>query len=181
MPRGKERDLRDIQLFIRHKLPLKLQNDLRRLRIVKEADLECACYFHLRRYTGEDDVFKILARKHVPQTGHYVDLIVFKRNRPAIAVELKWGATEIRKKDRRSLNLALDRLRVRKCYWISATQAQKKAKHPTKRLGEKHRLLWRVVRLGLDGEELAQWQKQRARLRSDMMPGYGRPYRRSGA
>jgi hypothetical protein len=54
MPRGKQRTLQKIQKFIRKKLRAKLVRDLQGLRIVKEADVECAVYHHLRRYIGED-------------------------------------------------------------------------------------------------------------------------------
>jgi hypothetical protein len=70
MPRGKQRTLQKIQKFIRKKLPDKLVSDLQALKIVKEADLEYAVYHHLRRYIGEDPLSRVLARKHVPHTGH---------------------------------------------------------------------------------------------------------------
>ncbi len=54
MPQGKQRTLQNIQTFIRSRLPGKLRRDLQKLRIVKEADVECATYHHLRRYIGED-------------------------------------------------------------------------------------------------------------------------------
>ena len=91
MPNGKQRSLQQIETFIKKRMPEKLRRDLKRLRIVKEADLECATYHHLRRFIGEDPRWRILARKHVPLTGFYVDLIIFKKYEPAIAIELKWG------------------------------------------------------------------------------------------
>src|SRR5712672_996755 len=104
MPQGKNRTLQNIQKFIKKKLTAKLQRDLRVLRIVKESDVECAAYHHLRRYIGEDPRWRVLARKHVPLTGHFIDLLLFKKYTPVIAMELKWGQINIGKKDRKSLN-----------------------------------------------------------------------------
>src|SRR5882724_178278 len=120
MPRGKGRTLQNVETFLRKRLPEKLRLDLRGLQILKEADLECAAYHHLRRFLGEDPRWRVFARKYVPITGHYVDLLVFKRQRPVIAMELKWGRKEIGAKDTHSLRRALENLRVNKAYWFSA-------------------------------------------------------------
>ena len=55
-------NLSDINNFIRNDLPGKLQKDLQALKIVKEADIECSAYFHLRKFIGERTDWKILAR-----------------------------------------------------------------------------------------------------------------------
>jgi hypothetical protein len=174
MPRGKNRTLQDIEKFIRKKLRVKLRRDLLGLRIVKEADVECAVYHHLRRYVGEDPRWRVLARKHVPITGYYVDLLIFKRYRPVIAMELKWGQSTIGKKDRKSLNGALTKLGVNKAYWLSATPSEKKGGPLVKETVERHVLHRIVVRLGLNGRELENWKTRRKQLRSDMICGRGR-------
>ena len=174
MPRGKQRTLQKIQKFIRKKLPDKLVRDLQGLRIVKEADVECAVYHHLRRHIGEDPVWRVLARKHVPHTGHYVDLLIFKRYRPVIAVELKWGQLNIGKKDRKSLDGALAKLGVNKAYWLSAVSSQGKRKPLLKEETEKYALHRIIVRLGLSGRVLRDWKERRKRLRANMVQGRGR-------
>lgn len=80
--------LQHIHSFIKNDLPKKLAKDLAELRIIKEADLEVSAYYHLRRYIRTDRAWRVLARKHVPQTGHFVDLLIFKNKYPLIAVEL---------------------------------------------------------------------------------------------
>lgn len=174
MPRGKKRTLRDIQNFIRKGLSDKLLRDLRQLKIVKEADIECASYYHLRKYIGEDAKWRVLARKHVHLTGHYVDLLLFNRYRPAVALELKWGQASIGKKDRRSLAAALAKLRVQKAYWLSATYSSKVGVSLKKKAVESGRLHQVIVPLGLTKTDLEDWKARRAKLRSGMAKGRGR-------
>jgi hypothetical protein len=174
MPSGKQRTLQKIQKFIRKRLPPKLVRDFKGLRIVKEADVECAAYHHLRRYIGEDPVWRVLARKHVPLTGHFVDLLIFKRYRPVIAVELKWGQLNIGKKDRKSLYGALAKLGVNKAYWLSAVSTQGAHQPLLKEEGERYVLHRIIVRLGLGGHKLQDWKERRKLLRANMARGRGR-------
>ena len=181
MPRGKNRTLQDIQTFIRKRLPAKLRGDLEGLRIVKEADVECAAYHHLRRYTGEDPRWRVLARKHVPVTGHFVDLLIFKNYEPAIALELKWGRTEISEKDRRSLLGALKKLGVHKAYWLSAVSSDNRGEPLFRERLEGHVLHQIVVRVGFTGARLEAWKRHRRLFRSEMAIGRGRRVVRSAA
>ncbi len=179
MPRTKRRTLQEIETFIRRRLPQKLLRDLECLRIVKEADIECAAYHHLRKFIGESRRWRVLARKHVPHTGHYVDILIFKDFSPAVAIELKWGQTNIGRKDRHSLNTCLHDLGVHKAYWLSAVASEKKKDRWVKEIVEKgvmHRI---IVRLKLSGAKLAEWKANRKRLRSDMPVGSGRRFRES--
>jgi hypothetical protein len=174
VPNGKQRTLQKIQKFIRKKLPANLVRDLKGLRIVREADVECAAYCHLRRYIGEDPLWRVLARKHVPHTGHYVDLLVFKRYRPVIAVELKWGQLNIGKKDRKSLDGALVKLGVNKAYWLSAVSSLKTHRRLLKEQKERYVLHRIIVRLGLSGRKLRDWKERRRLLRANMIRARGR-------
>jgi hypothetical protein len=130
MPQGKQRTLQDIQGFIHknrpHGLRAKLLRDFQQLKFVREADVECAAYYHLRRYIGEDPKWRVFARKHVQLTGHYIDLLIFSDEFPVIALELKWGQVNIEKKDRDSLYTALTKLKVQKAYWLSVLSSDKK-------------------------------------------------------
>jgi hypothetical protein len=144
-----------------------------RLRIVKEADVECAEYHHLRRYTGEDPRWRVLARKHVRRTGYYVDLLIFKNYRPAIALELKWGKRQIGTKDRQSLAAALEKLGVHKAYWLSAVSSEKPSESLLKESIEKGVLHCIIVRLGFSGPKLAAWKQRRKRFRERMGVGKG--------
>jgi hypothetical protein len=107
-------------------------------------------------------------------TGHYVDLLIFNRYRPVIAVELKWGQLNMGKKDRKSLDGALAKLGVNKAYWISAVASQTKHRPLLKRPAEKHVLHRIIVRLGLTGRKLNDWKERRKRLRANMTCGRGR-------
>jgi hypothetical protein len=174
MPQGKQRTLQDIQNFIRKKrLSEKLLRDLQNHKIVREADLECAAYHHIRRYIGEDPKWLVFARKHVKRTGHYVDLLIFNHECPVIALELKWGQVNIGKKDRRSLYLAITKLKVQKAYWLSVTVSDKKKKRLVKRSKEKNVLHRIIVRLGLSGKELVDFRQYRERFKSKMPVGKG--------
>jgi hypothetical protein len=50
-------NLRLVEEFVRKSLPQKLESDLRALRIVKEADIECCAYHHLRHFLSKDANF----------------------------------------------------------------------------------------------------------------------------
>lgn len=174
MPATKRRTLLEIETFIRRRLPVKLYRDLKYLRIVKEADVECAAYHHLRNFIGESRRWRVLARKHVPRTGHYVDLLIFKDYSPVIAMELKWGETSIGEKDRHSLTASLQKLGVNKAYWLSALASRKAKRRWKKETVEKHAMLRIIVRLELTDKKLTAWRANRKRLRSDMVVGRGR-------
>lgn len=172
MSRSKDRTLQDVETFLRKRLPEKLHRDVRGLRIVKEADVECAAYFHLRRFLGEDPRWRVLARKHVPITGRYVDLLIFKRERPVVAVELKWGKRRIGEKDKKSLSAALEKLGVNKAYWFSAlasAPSDRSAKDET----EKYVFHQKLVTPRLSGEAFEKWKGKRARFRGKMGVGKG--------
>lgn len=174
MPRGKNRTLQALETFLRKKLQHKLCRDLNGLRIVKEADVECAAYFHIRRFLGEDPRWRVLARRHVRVTRKYVDLLIFKRERPTIAVELKWGKRQIGKKDKESLTGALEKLGVNKAYWFSALPSGKPLESDEKGQGEKYVFHKIIVSLGLSGSALEKWEQRRARFRGEMRTGKGR-------
>jgi hypothetical protein len=170
----KHHTLQDVQTFIRKQLPDKLRRDLRTQRIVKEADVECATYYHLRRYIGEDLRWRVLARKHVGIIGRYVDLLIFKNYYPVIALELKWGQLNIGEKDRKSLNGALTELGVNKAYWISVVASPKPHGKLFKERVERNVLHLIIVRLDLGEPERKEWKQCRKRYRSEMALGRGR-------
>jgi hypothetical protein len=108
-----------VEHFIRHELATKLQYDLRKLRITKEADAECCIYYHLRKTLPADGRWSILARKYARRTGHYIDLLVLRKKRPRLAIEIKWNKKSMEQKDRRSLRRALGRMHASKVYFIT--------------------------------------------------------------
>ena len=86
MTQGK-RTLQDIEGFIRKDLRRKLRTDLQERRLIKEADVECAAYYHLRRFIGNDPRWRILAHRYLRLTGNYPDLLIYKKLLPVIAIE----------------------------------------------------------------------------------------------
>ena len=166
--------LRDIQRFIRKELRRKLRTDLRERRLLKEADVECAAYYHLRGFIGNDLGWRVLAHKYVRLTGNYPDLLIYRELLPVIAIELKWNQRNIGEKDRKSLNRALTELGVNKAYWIS-TDISDKPKNPIiKEAHEKYVLQRILVRPGFSGQQLRDFQQYRKRLRSRKTRGKGR-------
>ncbi len=117
----KKVSLGTVEKFIKGELQQLLREDLLHHRIFKEADLECCVYFHLRKRLEHDKRWRIFGRKHSRKTGHYTDLVLYKRYSPSIAIELKWRTTELGQKDRSALGKALMKLRVKKAYFFSSS------------------------------------------------------------
>ena len=146
---GSTISLSEVQKFVKHGLQEKLQRDLRSLRILKEGDVECCAYYHLRRLLTPDPNWRIFARKYSPKTGFYTDLIIFRAKKARVAIEIKWGRKRISKKDRRALASARKNLRVRKTYFYCVSpDASTYRKLPEKRKTEKFGLFEVVVDLG---------------------------------
>ena len=129
----------------------RLKKDLLKVRMVKEADLECCAYYHMNRYLRRDDDWRILARKHARHTGHYIDLLIFRKAVPRVAGELKWHSAEISKKDRQSLRRGIKRLRVNRAYFITTLIGAKKCSRIKKATLEKNRLFEIIIPLTLRG------------------------------
>ena len=166
--------LQQVGHFIRHELKQRLRKDLRELRIVKEADIECASYFHLRRFLRRDDRWRVLARKHARRTGRYIDMLIFRKGIPRMAIEFKWWRYQISGKDRRSLVASLYRLRVNKAYFICCTPDRSRYQKLEKRPGEKFRLHECIVGLDWPTEKREQWNEQRKRFTRHMPLGRAR-------
>ena len=166
--------LQEVQSFISEKLPKKLRADLRHHKLVKEADIECASYMHLRRFLDKDSDWTVLARRHIPHTGRYIDLVLFWRHVPRIAIEIKWGAKTIQPKDRSSLSDALTKLGVNKAYWISASGLGHEKQLIQKTGVEKGVLKQIVVRGNFSEDEANTWRSEIPKFRKKMGVGKGR-------
>jgi hypothetical protein len=169
--------LSKLERFMRHSLPEKLRNDLRKLRITKEADAECCIYYHLRRTIPANGYWTILARKYARHTGHYIDLILLRKKRPRLAIEIKWNKKAMSTKDRRSLNKALRKMRVNKAYFISIGPDISGSSYvkKTKTESEKRRLHETSVGLDLNSARaklmIKKWKQQRNLLGKNMRLG----------
>jgi len=162
--------LGSVESFLRHGLKRKLRRDLKGLLIIKEADIECCAYYHLRRFLRGDARWRVLARKHSVVTRHYTDLMIFKRKSCQLAIEIKWRHEQIYPKDRRSLRRALGRLGAHKCYFLTALPDASNYQSLPKTKAEKYRLFEIVVDLGYRGVNRAQrvgaWLEERKAFRA---------------
>jgi len=66
----------------------KLREDFRELRIIKESDIETCAYYHLRIFLRKDPRWNILARYFAKNTGHYIDLVIFRNSNPRLLSRL---------------------------------------------------------------------------------------------
>jgi hypothetical protein len=167
-------NLASVERFLKDFLPEMLTEDLLALRMIKEADLECCVYHHIRLFLQKDQNWKLLARKHAQHTGHYIDLILFRKGYPRIAIELKWNEAQIPSKDRHSLRRAIRRLRVNKAYFITTLVGTTALNQIRKTKPEKNRLFEIEVPLPLTGKELKDWRAERKAFTSKMVRGKGR-------
>jgi len=161
--------LLQLEHFIRKELKSKLQNDLRKLRIVKEADLESCVYYYLRRLLNQDKSWRILVRKHAKITGRYIDILIFKKVIPSIAIELKWNLNRISDKDRKSLRSSLTNLKVHKAYFLVAkTTNNGEYSLLSKKEKDKYRFHEIVVGLDFSKEKYSDWLRKRRKYMKEM-------------
>jgi hypothetical protein len=166
--------LQQVERFVSTELPRLLKTDLCAYRLLRESDVECAAYMHLRHLLDADQRWTVTARRHVRQTGHFIDLVIFQDTKPRIAIELKWGKRCIDPKDRKSLREALTRLGVNRAYWISASVLGRETERFEKAAHEKYSLRQICVRAELPAGEVQSWIRFRDSLRSKLEPGDGR-------
>jgi hypothetical protein len=153
-----------IESFIKRKLQRKLEDDLVKFRIVREADLQSCIYLHLRSYLARDSQWRIYSEKHVPQTHRFVDLLICQEckegYKPRLAIELKWNRKRISEKDRRSLCYALKDLKVHKAYFITTNYTDSKYQRIKKTRHERYKLYEIEIRLPQTGNK-NDWRKKR--------------------
>ncbi|SRR5216684_7900369 len=159
--------LGEVEFFVKHTLKDKLRKDLRNLRILKEGDVECCAYYHLRKILKPDPSWRVFARKYSPKTGYYTDLVIFHFKKARIAIEIKWRKEHLSKKDRKALASARKYLRVKKTYFYSVMpDASNYEKLTEKRKVEKYRLFERVVDLGYPNKQkIEEFKRQRREFR----------------
>ena len=121
-----KRSLSSIESYIKSKpFRQRLRDDLEAFRIIKEADFQACFYFHLRKFIGQDDCWRIYREKNTP-FGNIIDLVIsqqahnpIKGFKARIAIELKRSRNDISSKDRRSLGNSLEKLKVNKAYFFT--------------------------------------------------------------
>ena len=171
--------LRSVEVYLYESLPRRLKRDLCALRMVKEADLEACAYHHLRRFLERDESWVVYIRKHSVHTGHYIDLLLFRKGLPRVAIELKWNRVAMSPKDRRSLRRALRLLRVNRTYFITTLIGARQYERIRKTRTEKNRMFEIVIPLPLKGDALQAWKAKRKKYMSRMVRGLARKKRRA--
>lgn len=79
----------EIRNIIRNRLRRRLLRDLRQRRIASEADLQSCAYFHLRQFLAGDPKWTVLNRAYVRDTSVFPDLVLRRRGRTRVVIELK--------------------------------------------------------------------------------------------
>lgn len=79
-------EIRDI---IRSGLRRRLVTDLKQRRIASEADLQSCVYFHLRQFLARDTKWTVLNRAYVRDALVFPDLVLRRRGRTRVVMELK--------------------------------------------------------------------------------------------
>jgi len=123
-----------IHNFVTKRLVGKLENDCKKLRILTEGDLQGVIYYFLRAYIQKQGkkVWRILNKPYIrtlkrqkkDRIGIFPDIVIFQKNRPKIAIELK----EARRIKQRAINydlkkiIKLKKLGIKRSYLILLTQ-----------------------------------------------------------
>jgi hypothetical protein len=154
--------LQQVEDFINNKLKTELREDILHHKMLREGDLECSTYYHLRKLLKPDRRWRLFARKYVKAIRRYPDLLVLKDQKPQIAIELKWRREKIASKDRNTLGKCLSKLGVHKVYFITTVieKSDYKKLRWKKEPEEKYRLKEIVVRLSLRGRQKQKWEAQ---------------------
>ncbi|MBM3254674.1 MAG: hypothetical protein FJZ16_10495 [Candidatus Omnitrophica bacterium] len=159
----------EVAHFIRRKehLRKKIQKDLLSLKIARESDIECCCYYHLRKFLKRDPRWKVFARRYAMRTGHYIDILIFHDAKPTIAMELKYDKNHIDIKDRKSLRSSVKSLGTGKAYFLATLVRTNPKYEPIKHKNrwESRRLIEIPVKLKMSKETLARWKRERKKLR----------------
>ena len=161
--------LSEVERYICTQMRAALQKDLLTHRMIREGDLECCAYHHLRGFLKGDGRWRVFARKYSGAIGRYPDLTIVMDLKPRIAVELKWRRKKISCKDRGTLRACLTRMpHVRKVYFI--TTALEKGDFRKlgwrKRADEKYKLRELVVALDPSPLERKRWEEERDKYKS---------------
>ena len=166
---GKKITLSEVGTFIRGSLRTKLRKDVSTFHMIREADVACCVYYHLRRYLRLDPTWRVFAERHSKVTGHIIDIMIFREGstdsekcqNPRIAIELKWNWNRMPKKDRSSLDKCVRKLHIKKAYFISILTKQ--GKQTIRKKGfEKYKLFEIYIRPELKKENLKEWKETRS-------------------
>ena len=166
---GKKITLSEVGTFIRGSLRTKLRKDVSTFHMIREADVACCVYYHLRRYLRLDPTWRVFAERHSKVTGHFIDIMIFREGstdsekcqNPRIAIELKWNWNRISKKDRASLDKCIEFLQLEKAYFITVFTKKNEYHRIVKTPEEKRRLFEVHIPLELHGKALQDWKAGR--------------------
>jgi hypothetical protein len=81
--------LADIERFIGKGMRVAFERDLQHHKMLREADLACCVYHHIRKFLRGDNDWRLFAHKFVKRIGRYPDLLLLREKKPEIAIEVK--------------------------------------------------------------------------------------------
>jgi hypothetical protein len=125
----------------------------------------------LRKFLSRDSEWNILTRRFVPTTGFFVDIVLFKKEIPRIAFELKWHRKRLTKKDRASLNAVLTKLRVNKVYYLTTTRDSSQYGRMQKEDHEKYRFRELLIGWDLPPKQYRDLKRRKRKYQSEMVIG----------
>jgi hypothetical protein len=111
--------LANIERFIGKGMRAAFGRGLQRHKMLREADLACCVYDCIGKFLRWDNDWRLSAHRFEKRIGRYPDLLLLRDKKSEIVIEVKWRRPEISKKDRKTLGACLQKLEVRKVYFIT--------------------------------------------------------------
>ncbi len=162
--------LRKLNGFIDKDLKKKIQSDLQNHLIFRESDIECCVYHHLRRFLHGDGKWRVVTRRYSRRAGgKYPDILIFRKEKPLIAIELKWGRKRISRTDRKKLRKYQKKISAKKTFFVNVHYDlfhYKKLKKKTR--NEKFHLKEIIVDLGYPRKEYSKWRKEHDKYKKSL-------------
>ena len=85
--------LKDFDKFVKNKLPKYLLHDYLNYKIISEADLQSIVWNYITTFIKENhekaNEFKVLNKPYLKELKIHPDIIVFRKNKPWLIMELK--------------------------------------------------------------------------------------------
>ena len=79
----------DVRRFVKKELRTKIVRDLKRKRILNEAELQSCVSRHLLRYLAKDKKWSVTSERFVRDTRTHPDLGLYRGKRIRVAIEVK--------------------------------------------------------------------------------------------
>ena len=162
--------LRKLNGFIDKDLKKKIQGDLQNHLIFRESDIECCVYYHLRKFLRGDGKWRVVTRRYSRLAGgKYPDILIFRKEKPLIAIELKWWERKrISKTDRKKLREYQKKISAKKTFFVNVHYDLSSYKKLKKTRNEKYHLKEIIVDLGYPCKEDSKWRKEHDKYKKSL-------------